>query len=66
MINNEIPLSKAAQASSLSRADQLGMRQTCYDRIRSNFIQQSARYLQSSLNRAMETAGSDGNTLVRS
>ncbi len=66
MINNAPPVSKTAMASSISRADHFSVRQAFYARIRTNFIQQSARYLKSGLNRTAGTACPDRNTLVPS
>ncbi len=51
MINNESTLFAARTATSNHHADQISVTQSFYDRIRSDFLQQSARYLGASLSR---------------
>jgi hypothetical protein len=51
MINNETTLSQATMATSNFHADQLSVRKAFYDQVRSDFLQQSAKYLRISLNK---------------
>ena len=49
MINNPAALLNARTTSSNSHADQLSVSRAFYDRVRSNFLRQSASYLSDSL-----------------
>ena len=53
MINNPAALLNARTTSSNSHADELSMSKAFYDRVRSNFLRQSASYLSDSLSRTM-------------
>ena len=66
MITNNAALSKAPSASHRSRTGRIQMDQAFYDRVRSNFLQQSARYLRSDRGRAGRPSGSEGDMLLRS
>ena len=51
MISNPAALLYTKTTSSNSHADQLNANKAFYDRVRSNFLQQSASYLRDSFNR---------------
>ena len=66
MINNNATLGKTPTTSRSPRTGHFHVRQAFYDRVRSNFLQQSARYLRSDRGRASRPSGSDGDMLLRS
>ena len=66
MNNNEATLSGASLASSIHHADQFSVTTGFYDRIRSRFLQQSARYLRDSLDRKQAGSHSGHHSPVHS